>query len=369
MGSWFIQKKDKFYGPFDSQKVANYAARGKVAADTLIALDREGSQARPFSEISAQIEADLNQKEEAPPKPEAEPAENAPPGPEAEPATWWIVSGERRFGPHPIDQLQALIRAGKLKPDQPLLEKNTQRRTTVRALFPNMPVAMNSPPSRREPMEDPLAVHLSQTPRQKRTRWGVMITALVIVIIAGIVFLLERPGNVGSDTVLSSLKEKYQEVPTLRNKLKQRDIPPFNDLVQRALREGLNFPIQHVESTNATAQQVYNSNGPRNFGHLFGERIHREVRYILDGPFEFTYLADAQDHVFAVIIVGPTFAKQNLMDYRIQDFAVDAHEEHGQQATTWTEELVPGIIAKAVWSRDKNDMRHLSYLCVTNSEE
>lgn len=79
---WFIEKNGKFYGPFEAAKVLTYHQTGKISDATAVADNREGSGAKPFTDVAEALRNGPSEPEVVPavkkPQPMPRPQKPAP---------------------------------------------------------------------------------------------------------------------------------------------------------------------------------------------------------------------------------------------------------------------------------------------------
>ena len=303
---WFLEREGKFYGPFSKEKVEELARSGKINPATKVSRDREGNQALPLGECPEFTSA-------APPKP-------VPQAPQTQ---------EKVPTPNPEPKPPRLMR------------------------------------------QEPVVVRPSRPKARKGFRWSWLFLALVVGGAAVLIFWPDPPDS-GQGDLIHRLRSVFQEATVQRKTIYEsavvRDLPPFNDLVQKALRTGLNFRFEEVKRLNSDDKIIYESIGPRDFGHLFTTPIAREIRYVSDGALSYTYLIDRNDLTFAVIITGPNFDKLALSDYSIEAFSETAlPPRETPSEVIWETKLAGTTLARAVWSKQR-ERRPLAYILVTNED-
>jgi len=360
--TWFVEKNGAFYGPFSAEKMHAFLAAGKIPDNALVADNKQGRDALPAGDClpllkaMARIEAGPETHDEAPPaRGEAE---------------WFWMDGGRSKGPYTLEHLKKMYLAGELPSDAAV------RRDGSRDLIPL--ASVTAPPAVRAAVAKKRgrAAAADQPTRRptRRPAW-LMIPLLGMLAVAALWFLGKR-----QPAILKNFQQSYDKTSPLRSMARQASLPPFNQMVQEALREGLNFSYQKIIEYHADdIENRPGGEGQRNernlkfgkpaaFEPLFPNRIVQVYSYIVDGASVYTYLVDRDGLVFAVIITNQSFANLALADCQPADFAADARVETlatGDRA--WTTRPAPGVSAKAVWTQSAGDWR-LDYLLVANQE-
>lgn len=394
---WYIEKKGKYYGPFKAEKVLSYAQTGKISAATLVARDDSGDRAQPFSEMEEQLKQEVRaaengvkpqlQAEPKSQKQEAPPAENEvnpqlQAGPKAQGSEiygnedsdggvqeWFICTPDRRFGPYSLSHLEELISEGKLQANDRLQREGQSHLLDVAELFPKKPEPPTPDKTTKSAEAQPKTkAHSLKTTTSSSPKKSVWLPALIILLFIGgcLVWLKPFSKKADSSNLLANFKRKIDQTSTLRSQVRHAELPPFNDLVQSALREGLNFHYQNLLNMRAQDQHLYSADGSERFGAWFKQEIRREVSYSLNGGYNYIYLLDYDDLVFAVFIQHGSFKRSKLSDVKQTDFAPNANESTEFGGIAWSTELVDGIEAKAIWGSDETGEVCLKYVCVLN---
>jgi len=178
-----------------------------------------------------------------------------------------------------------------------------------------------------------------------------------------------RDKSLPGGKVMAEIKRKYEQTSALRRQMAVAELPPFNQLAMNALREGLNFHYRNLVELRARDQEIYLSDGPKQFGDWFPDRIRRELCYAQDGGYVYTYLVDFDGLIFAVIIHHENFRKNLLEQSDISDFAAHAVRGRDFGMASWSVDATEDVVVKAVWAPDSNAEVRLKYLCVMNKPQ
>jgi len=365
---WFLEKKGRFYGPFSPEKVRAFEKAGKIGPQSMIAEDREGSFAKPLAEIWDQIED--------PPARDPSEASARTAG-----RDWMVITPGRSFGPYPIEHLADLLRDGKLKPDD-LVRRGDEAPVPVSSVVPSD----SAPPLRAAtPAEEPEHIPRRLPPpdpdRDKgRKRLGALVMLVLVVGIGSLWFFMFRGDIALEDTTIG---DTLVEGSKLHQMIREAEIPPFNAMARQALRVGLNFPARDIRAYHAAdidartltspdpevEHRMRDKMTPRYWRAFFGGDITEVLRYQTDGQLIYTYLIGSDGLAFAVAIEGPTFSRQKLETYQLDDFAPATRvgpeiNEH----VVWTSEIAAGILARAFWQQERKG-RRLHFICVMNDPD
>ncbi len=376
-GPWFLERSGKFYGPFSLEKVRSLIEAGKIGMETRVAKDKTGQDVMSLSDIPEFASSQPSQDRPAP-----KPAENKV-SPARTPKTdlevWRLIDGEDRLGPFSLSQLKRQLEAGKVKPGDKVLKDGADHPIELKLLLPTpAPNGGSKPaPGRNSPNA---GLHMEKQPQEPgskgfRKRYMAVIALAVVI---SVVAVMLWPPRKGGPSMFEKIADQFNKNPEIKKVIRQqksqekRTPPPFNQMVQRALSTGLNFTYEEVKKYHAGDQLIYGQQGPREFGALFPGRIAREIHYASDGNLGYTFLLDADQITFAVIIKGPNFGKYLLSDYHISEFSKDALPPLDKpDETVWKVKLVDGVLAKAVWTQQttEKNARYLAYVCVMNESE
>lgn len=411
---WFLEKKGKFFGPFRTEKVLAYAAEGRIKKTTRVSESPDGAGARPFGEVQDVIErngtfADLptdempvvtpealeeaskaaeTQSPEAPAEEEEAPiddfaedeADEKRDFEEPEDATagdWHICTPDRRYGPYSLAHLEALMEQGKLQPGDRLQREGQSHLVEARELFPEGPAKKPEPKEEApKPATKQKTTAKVTKPKKKTERGGTgrMLAAFLITAVIGAAIIWFQPfdkdpmkhGTMPGGKVLDKIKRQADKVSPLRAKAAKAELPNFNELTTRALAEGIGFHFKReIEPLRANDQKEYEVDGAQNFGTYFPGKIRKEVRYVFDGGFGYTYLVGSDGYVFAVAIDQGGFNRNKMQDVALSDFAPGARSSVIGGRSAYTAEIVKDVCkAHLIWLPDSNGVEALSYIIV-----
>ncbi|CAM2068442.1 hypothetical protein SCOR_23935 [Sulfidibacter corallicola] len=438
---WYIEKRGKFYGPFSREKILEYADKGKITGETMVALTSTGENAKPFrlteglatenagadsgpSTLPDAGPAGASDVPKVPKPPQPKPktpsrrTESAVPPDQPLPTHFYLEESGRSQGPYDLDQLKRQVAQKSVNPDAklsypardrkyktvgellknfvegplevskshaffllqgsdrkgPFTSRDLHRLNAARAIHPRTMVEFAKSPARvitidvlldalpQDAEEHEPRILPVKPSRFSYARLGMILFCLVLI--GGAVWGLYRWRQQYLETHAPAPPPENPK--SLRALMRQREIPPFNDLVIRALSHGLNFNVNQVVAANQGSQM--DDQRVASFRHesLFPGRIAREIRFIVDGPFYFNYLADPGGNVFAVVIEGPNWDRLYLSGVDTTDFAPKVLELDRPGGKVWQAEIGSGVVAQVLWSPDRND-HHLTQLIVTNA--
>ena len=360
MKKWFLQRGERFYGPFTTDKVYELLKSGRVNESTLVSQDKSGNDARSLRDVAPFSEDEL-------------------PGPSQEPPShnddesWMIVEDENNpRGPYKLAQLQKLLAAGKLKPETPVKKPDSVQVIELRILVPATPAPAREAPTTPRQATPRKSPALKPTPAAPKSKMIPMIIGFIVVVglvAIGIAFLpMDKGKGLG---FMEKLESTIQEKPSLTKMIKERkgaSPPQYGSMVEKALRTGLNFTAEEVLRYNQNDLLIYDHKNAFEYGYLFPQ-TRREIRFSSDGGFNYTYLLDDFDFTFAVVVSGGNLDKHKLSHASIADFSTAAKPplELSDQ-TIWQADITGNIIAKAVWRKRKNQEQYLDYVLVTSKE-
>lgn len=397
---WFLEKKGKFYGPFKAEKVLAYVESGKIGPDNLVAKHASGKDAQTFSNYEEEIRNPESAKPAPEPEPEPPPKEPSPPETAEVPEPnkedegdgglskeWYVATPERRFGPYSLGHLESLLEEGKLTADDRVQREGQSHLLPITDLFPDAGKKKAKPKPKKEKTKPSKNAKKAAAPAKPKSaavksggskKWVAAVAGLLIIgaLVAGIVILKPfertedpREGSVPGQKVFAKIKSKYEQTSALRRQVVQAEMPPFNDLVTAALREGLTFNYQKIADLRVEDQELYVSDGPKNFGSWFPDKVRREHSYAMNEGYVYTYVSGYDGIIFAVIITHENFKKNILSTSKISDFAPNARRGNDFGMKTWKVSPTEGVEAIAVWKTDVNMDERLQYLCVIDAFE
>lgn len=127
---WYLEKKGKYYGPFSRDKIQQYFEAGKITAQTRVARQADGGDARPFAEVDFDEEtAGARAKAASPPIRAATPAKTKPAKPSGPlPTHFFLEEADRGQGPFDLEQLGVLFKTGKVQGEVPVMYAAEGRR-------------------------------------------------------------------------------------------------------------------------------------------------------------------------------------------------------------------------------------------------
>ena len=360
MKQWFLQRNERFYGPFTLEKVKELLQSGRVTLETLASSSKSGKDARPLSEVPP-----FSGEEPMAPAASSKPVQNKP-GEDG----WMIVDDEDNpRGPYKLAQLQKLLAAGKLKPQTRVSQQDSTQVMALSILVPaTPPPELSAPKPPREPRRRP-APKPATAPKSKLVPAIIGVSVVIALIAVGIAFLPEdKKKGLG---FMEKIESSIQEKPSLTKIIKERrgaDPPQYGTMVEKALRTGLNFKAEEVLRYNRDDLLIFDKQNAFEYAHLYPQ-TRREVRFSSDGGLSYTYLMDGNNFVFAVVISGGNLNNHRLSHSSLADFSTTAKPPlELPDQTIWQTDITQGIIAKAVWSKRKNKEHYLDYVLVTSKE-
>ncbi len=362
--AWYLEKGGVFYGPFTAARVHGFLSAGKIGDDARVADNKGGAEAQPIKErldllkAMAAAESERDEKKTAAAHRRQEPE-------------WFLMDAGKSRGPFTLDHVKHMYAAGKLGSEAAI------RRDGSRDIVPLASLAV--PPAVRSPAlaKGEGTAAAAKEAARRRPVWLVLPLIGLLVLLVGW-FLGKRQPQ-----ILKEFQQNYDKTSPLRRMARKANLPPFNEMVQDALRVGLNFSHQKVVAHHAEDIENRRDSGdgeglrnaenlkfaePAAYEPLFPGRVARVYSYIADGAMVYSYLVDRDGLVFAVTVANVSFSRLSLADYEPADFAEDAVPEPLPTGdTAWVSRPAPGVLAKAVWTPSAGDLS-LSYLLVMNDE-
>ena len=377
-GVLYLERNGKFYGPFTEEKIRAFLESGKITMETKVAESKSGEPAQALKDHP------ILQAKETPNQPAAKQDTKAP-SPTQEQSQqestqptkkeWFILTKEREFGPYGKAHLKALYEAGKLPLNAAVKQLNQAKPIRLKKVLDlkNEPMP-STMPSEASPSKGPAQAGVAtQAPKKKFS--NKLISGGLLLLICGAAFLIffnRTSEDQSQDNFDATIKRGYGKTPapSLRKEITKRKLPPFNLLVQNALKIGLNFPHGQVVEHHLRKGSllIYESDGPKNFDYLYPDLIRREIRYIVDNGYNYTYLSGYDGMIFAVIVTGPNFYKFKLTDYRPDSFAEDVKVIRQKNRTFWQTEPADGLLTEAVWTKSGSE-RRLNFVLIRNKIE
>ncbi len=449
---WYLEKKGKFYGPFSRAKIQQYFEAGKINAETRVAAQADGSDAKPFAAID--FDADTVAAPAPAKTPAAKPAKAAPspskPGKSAKaakpsgplPTHFFLEEADRGQGPFDLEQLGVLFKTGKVQGEVPVVYAAEGRRAqnveTLLTLFRKTQPAPKSDqvfllqgserigPFRTEQvraMQERGEIH-AQTLIDVAAKQVVVMTAyqwvecveeaaeaerqpapkasekatktkkpppkvrgreprgvadlpvhkpaksrvfsmLAVFVFAGLAVVGVYFGYRAAQRNRSP-KPIPEEPKSLRELMRVRELPNFNALVLPIVRDALNIPLKRVKGRHLPEVPLLEKADKLAFPSYMEDRVQRETRYRIDGPYDVIYLSNRSGFVVGAAIEGPNFHAYFESQFNVSALAPEAIRLEGPGRIIWRAQAGGAVVIEVHWTKAEQGFR-MAFILVKNA--